>query len=276
MRMPGKIKNKSNLISSNVIKNCPEKIENSIKEIKNGGKEIKNSGKEISNSSSKIKNSGREISNSSSNVKNSSKEISNSNSKVKNCSKKIDILMIDNYDSFTFNLVQYLGILGENIKVRRNDRIGIDEIKAMAPSKIVISPGPGRPREAGISKKVIEYFCKDIPILGVCLGHQCIAEVFGAGIINSGVVVHGKTSMIYHDGRTIFNEIENPFEAARYHSLIIDRDTLSSEFEISARTKDGIIMGIRHKKYNLEGVQFHPESFLTACGLKILKNFIES
>jgi len=196
--------------------------------------------------------------------------------KIKNCSKKIDILMIDNYDSFTFNLVQYLGILGENIKVRRNDRIGIDEIKEMSPSKIVISPGPGRPEEAGISKKVIEYLHKDIPILGVCLGHQCIAEVFGAGIINSGLVVHGKTSMIYHDCLTIFNGIENPFEAARYHSLIIESNTLPEEFEISAWTKDGIIMGIRHKKYNLEGVQFHPESFLTDCGLKIINNFIKS
>ena len=196
--------------------------------------------------------------------------------KIKNTPKKIDILMIDNYDSFTFNLVQYLGILGENIKVRRNDRIGIDEIKEMSPSKIVISPGPGRPEEAGISKKVIEYLHKDIPILGVCLGHQCIAEVFGAGIINSGLVVHGKTSMIYHDCLTIFNGIENPFEAARYHSLIIESNTLPEEFEISAWTKDGIIMGIRHKKYNLEGVQFHPESFLTDCGLRIINNFIKS
>src|SRR5680860_663293 len=136
--------------------------------------------------------------------------------------KKIDILMIDNYDSFTFNLVQYLGILGENIKVRRNDRISIDEIREMSPAKIVISPGPGKPDEAGMSKKIIEYFYRDIPILGVCLGHQCIAEVFGAGIINSGIVVHGKTSMVYHDSRTIFKGIENPFKAARYHSLIID------------------------------------------------------
>jgi len=191
-------------------------------------------------------------------------------------SKKIDILMIDNYDSFTFNLVQYLGILGENIKVRRNDKIGIDEIKEMSPSKIVISPGPGKPNEAGMSKKIIEYFFKDIPILGVCLGHQCIAEVFGAGIINSGVVVHGKTSMVYHDSHTIFKGIENPFEAARYHSLIIENNTLSNDFEVSSWTKDGIIMGIRHKKYNLEGVQFHPESFLTACGLNIINNFIKS
>jgi para-aminobenzoate synthetase component II len=195
--------------------------------------------------------------------------------KIKN-NKKIDILMIDNYDSFTFNLVQYLGILGENIRVRRNDRTSIDEIEEISPSKIVISPGPGKPDEAGISKKVIEYFYRDIPILGVCLGHQCIAEVFGAHIINSGIVFHGKTSMIYHDGQTIFKGIENPFLAARYHSLIVENDTLSDDFDVSARTKDGIIMGIRHKKYNLEGVQFHPESFLTACGLGIIRNFIRS
>lgn len=194
--------------------------------------------------------------------------------KIKN--KKIDILMIDNYDSFTFNLVQYLGILGENIKVRRNDRVSIEEIKEMSPSKIVISPGPGKPNQAGMSKKIIEYFYRDIPILGVCLGHQCIAEIFGAGIINSGLVVHGKTSMVYHDCRTIFKGIENPFEAARYHSLIIENNTLPNDFEISAWTKDGIIMGIRHKKYNLEGVQFHPESFLTDYGLNIINNFIKS
>ncbi len=190
--------------------------------------------------------------------------------------KKIDILMIDNYDSFTFNLVQYLGILGENIKVRRNDRISIEEIKEMSPEKIVISPGPGKPDDAGMSKKIIEYFYRDIPIFGVCLGHQCIAEVFGARIINSGLVVHGKTSMVYHDCGTVFKGIENPFEAARYHSLVVENNTLPDDFEISARTKDGIIMGIRHKKYNLEGVQFHPESFLTDCGLNIINNFIKS
>jgi anthranilate synthase/aminodeoxychorismate synthase-like glutamine amidotransferase len=194
--------------------------------------------------------------------------------KIKN--NKIDILMIDNYDSFTFNLVQFLGILGENIKVRRNDRISIDDIKEMSPSKIVISPGPGKPGEAGMSKEIIKYFFRNIPILGVCLGHQCIAEVFGARIVNSGLVVHGKTSMVYHDNQTIFKGIENPFEAARYHSLIVENNTLPEDFKISAWTKDGIIMGIRHKKYNLEGVQFHPESFLTDCGLNIINNFIKS
>jgi anthranilate synthase/aminodeoxychorismate synthase-like glutamine amidotransferase len=193
-----------------------------------------------------------------------------------NKNKKINVLMIDNYDSFTFNLVQYLGILGENIKVRRNDRITISDIEELSPEKIVISPGPGRPKDAGISKGLISYFYKKIPILGVCLGHQCIGEVFGAEIINSGVVYHGKTSMIYHDRKTIFKNIESPFEAARYHSLIIKKDTLPSCFEISALTGDNVIMGIRHKIYHLEGVQFHPESFLTPLGLGLLKNFIES
>jgi len=189
--------------------------------------------------------------------------------------KKIDILMIDNYDSFTFNLVQYLGILGENIKVRRNDKVSLDEIKKMAPSRIVISPGPGRPVDAGMSKDIIRHFYKEIPILGVCLGHQCIGEVFGAEVINSGVVIHGKTSKIYHDGKSIFSGVENPFEAARYHSLILKKDTISSSLEVTAHTEDGIIMGVRHKNYKLEGIQFHPESFLTPVGLKILKNFID-
>ncbi len=189
--------------------------------------------------------------------------------------KKIDILMIDNYDSFTFNLVQYLGILGETIKVRRNDRITLDEIDDMKPGKIVISPGPGRPADAGISKDLIERFHRDIPILGVCLGHQSIGEVFGARIVNSGTVVHGKTSEIRHDGKTIFAGIENPFTAARYHSLIIKAGTLPDFLEISAETGDGIVMGVRHRDFPLEGIQFHPESFLTPCGMKILKNFID-
>ncbi len=188
--------------------------------------------------------------------------------------RKIDILMIDNYDSFTFNLVQYLGVLGENIKVRRNDKVNLSDIEKMAPSKIVISPGPGRPIDAGISKELIKYFYKKIPILGVCLGHQCIGEVFGAEVINSGIVVHGKTSLIYHDGNTIFSGIKNPFEAARYHSLILKKDTIPPFLEVSAYTKDGIVMGVRHKDYKLEGIQFHPESFLTQSGKKILKNFI--
>lgn len=194
--------------------------------------------------------------------------------KISSSNKKTDILMIDNYDSFTFNLVQYLGILGGNIRVRRNDMITISEIEEIRPGKIVISPGPGRPGNAGISRELVSVFYKRIPILGVCLGHQCIGEVFDAEIINSGLVFHGKTSAIYHDCKTIFQDIPNPFDAARYHSLIIKNDTLPSFFEISASTSDDIIMGIRHKKYPLEGVQFHPESFLTSPGLEILKNFI--
>ncbi|MBN2072850.1 MAG: aminodeoxychorismate/anthranilate synthase component II [Actinobacteria bacterium] len=188
--------------------------------------------------------------------------------------KKIDILMIDNYDSFTFNLVQFLGILGENIKVRRNDRITLREIEDMAPARIVISPGPGRPVDAGISKELIRYFYQKIPILGVCLGHQCIGEVFGAEVISSGTVVHGKTSLIYHDGKTIFSGIDNPFEAARYHSLILKKDTIPSFLKVTASTDSGIVMGVRHKDFPLEGIQFHPESFLTHCGMKLLENFI--
>ena len=192
--------------------------------------------------------------------------------------KKIDILMIDNYDSFTFNLVQYLGVLGENVKVRRNDKISLFDIEKMAPSKIVISPGPGRPDDAGISKDLIKHFYKKIPILGVCLGHQCIGEVFEAEVINSGIVVHGKTSFIYHDGNTIFSGIDNPFEAARYHSLILKRDSIPPFIEISAYTKDGIVMGIRHKHYKLEGIQFHPEypddPLAFRDGTILLKNYI--
>jgi anthranilate synthase/aminodeoxychorismate synthase-like glutamine amidotransferase len=189
--------------------------------------------------------------------------------------EKIGILMIDNYDSFTFNLVQSLGILGENIKVRRNDRIDISEIEAMKPSKIVISPGPGRPDDAGISKNLIKRFYKQIPILGVCLGHQSIGEVFGAEVINSGTVVHGKTSEVHHDGKTIYKGVENPFTAARYHSLILKKDTIPSFLKVTASTADNVVMGVRHVDYPLEGIQFHPESFLTASGMKILQNFID-
>src|SRR5680860_1330991 len=192
----------------------------------------------------------------------------------KSADLKVDILMIDNYDSFTYNLVQYLGILGENIKVRRNDRITLKEIEGMSPQRIVISPGPGRPENAGISRDLIKYFYKKIPILGVCLGHQCIGQVFGGKIINSGIVLHGKTSQVMHDGKGIFDGVESPFTAARYHSLIISKDTVPDDFEISAWTEDSTIMGIRHREYKLEGIQFHPESFLTPSGLKILKNFI--
>ncbi|MCL4384919.1 MAG: aminodeoxychorismate/anthranilate synthase component II [Cyanobacteria bacterium] len=189
---------------------------------------------------------------------------------------KLDVLIIDNYDSFTFNLAQCIGNFGKNIEVFRNDKISLSDIEDLSPLKIVISPGPGRPEDAGISNDVIKYFCGKIPILGVCLGHQCIGEVFGGRIINSGKVIHGKTSLIYHDGKTIFKDIKSPLRGARYHSLIIDKTSVPTCFEISAYTDDGIVMGIRHKDYNLEGVQFHPESFLTQYGEKILENFINN
>lgn len=185
------------------------------------------------------------------------------------------LLMIDNYDSFTYNLVQYLGELGEDIRVFRNDRIVISEIEKMAPERIVISPGPCTPKEAGISVEVTRHFAGKIPILGVCLGHQSIGAAYGAVITNAMSLMHGKTSMIHHDGKTVFAGIENPFEATRYHSLVIKRDTLSDCFEISAWTEDGEIMGIRHKEFILEGVQFHPESILTKPGKDILKNFLK-
>jgi anthranilate synthase/aminodeoxychorismate synthase-like glutamine amidotransferase len=188
--------------------------------------------------------------------------------------EKVDILMIDNYDSFTFNLVQYFGILGMRIKVFRNDEIDINQIKRIDPDRIVISPGPGWPKDAGISKNLIKKLYKSVPILGVCLGHQCIGDVFGAKITYSGRVLHGKTSLIYHDGKTIFKDIKNPFSAARYHSLIINKDTIPECLEISATSDDGCIMAVRHKDFLLEGVQFHPESILTKEGIKVLKNFI--
>ncbi|MFH1613427.1 MAG: aminodeoxychorismate/anthranilate synthase component II [bacterium] len=184
------------------------------------------------------------------------------------------ILMIDNYDSFTFNLVQYLGEMGINIIVKRNDKITIAEIKKLKPNKIVISPGPCTPKEAGISNDVIKNFAEIIPILGVCLGHQCIGDVFGGNVIRAKNLMHGKTSLIYHDGKTIFKNLENPFEATRYHSLIIEKETIPDCLEITAQTKQNEIMGVRHKKYPIEGVQFHPESILTKEGKKLLKNFV--
>lgn len=185
------------------------------------------------------------------------------------------ILMIDNYDSFTYNLVQYLGEMGEEIRVFRNDKITIAEIEQIKPERIVISPGPCTPEKAGVSMELIRYFSGKIPLLGVCLGHQSIGAVFGADVVKAPRLMHGKTSMIHHDGKTIFKNLPNPFEATRYHSLIVKRETLPDCFEISAETKDKEIMGIRHKKYLVEGVQFHPESILTACGKDLLKNFLE-
>ncbi len=184
------------------------------------------------------------------------------------------LLMIDNYDSFTYNLVQYFGELGEEVIVFRNDEITLKEIEQLAPEMIVISPGPCSPKEAGISVEVIRYFAGKIPILGVCLGHQSIGYAFGGEIVKAKCLMHGKTSLIFHDGRTIFHHIENPFEATRYHSLAIKRESLTKEFIISAWTVDGEIMGIRHKNFVIEGIQFHPESILTREGKKILKNFI--
>ncbi len=184
------------------------------------------------------------------------------------------ILIIDNYDSFTYNLVQYLGELGAKPIVRRNDKVDIGSIKRLKPEKIVISPGPGRPENAGISCKLIEEFAKDIPILGVCLGHQCIGQNFGAKIVRANRLMHGKTSLIYHNGKGIFKNIKNPFEATRYHSLIIKPDTLPEILEVNAKTDQDEIMGIKHKKYPLWGVQFHPESILTKEGKKILTNFL--
>lgn len=187
------------------------------------------------------------------------------------------ILVIDNYDSFTYNLVQYLGeILKEEDKILvfRNDRIDTEHISELSPKAIIISPGPGRPEDAGISNEVIKTFCRKIPILGVCLGHQCIGYSFGAKIVAAPRLMHGKTSEIHHDQKTIYAGIENPFVATRYHSLIIEKASIPDCFEITARTDQDEIMGIRHKDYILEGVQFHPESILTQAGKAILRNFL--
>ena len=181
--------------------------------------------------------------------------------------------MIDNYDSFTYNLVQYLGELGEDLRVYRNDKITIAEIEKMAPEGIIISPGPCTPKEAGISVETIKQFAGKIPILGVCLGHQSIGEAFGGDVIRADRLMHGKTSMIHHDGKTIFKGLPNPFVATRYHSLIVKKSTLPKCLEISAETKEGEIMGLRHREFMVEGVQFHPESILTTAGKDLLGNF---
>ena len=186
------------------------------------------------------------------------------------------ILMIDNYDSFTWNLVQYLGELGADVSVRRNDEIDLDQVSMFNPTAIVISPGPGKPSQAGMSVDVISECSPSVPILGVCLGHQSIAVAFGGTITRAKSIMHGKVSSISHDGKGIFQGLPNPFEATRYHSLIVERDTLPNSLSVSAWTSDGEIMGIRHKKYNVEGVQFHPESILTGSGKDILNNFLQS
>ncbi|MEK7375076.1 MAG: aminodeoxychorismate/anthranilate synthase component II, partial [Thermodesulfobacteriota bacterium] len=184
-------------------------------------------------------------------------------------------LMIDNYDSFTYNLVQYLGQLGEEVCVRRNDEITITEIEDMKPEAIFLSPGPCSPQEAGITVDIVRAFHKGIPILGVCLGHQAIASAFGARVVRAGRIMHGKTSPILNDGRTIFEGLASPFPAGRYHSLIVERETLPDCLEISAETAEGEIMGLRHRRWPVEGIQFHPESILTPGGKRIIKNFLK-
>ena len=184
------------------------------------------------------------------------------------------VFVLDNYDSFTYNLVQYLGELGAKVEVRRNDRVTPAEVEAMHPERIVLSPGPCTPQEAGITIPLIRHFAGKVPLLGVCLGHQAIGAAFGGRVIRAPKLMHGKTSEIEHDGRTIFHGLPQPFIATRYHSLIVERKSLPRELEISAETEDGTIMGFRHRKLRVEGVQFHPESVLTGAGFDLLKNFL--
>jgi para-aminobenzoate synthetase component II len=184
------------------------------------------------------------------------------------------ILLLDNYDSFTYNLAQYLGELGCQLEVHRNDKISVEEIARRKPERIVISPGPCTPQEAGISIELIEKLAGKFPILGVCLGHQAVGAAFGGKIIRAPQLFHGKTSEVKHDGKGIFQQLPNPFVATRYHSLIVERKSLPKDLEITAETADGVIMGLRHRKYKVEGVQFHPESVLTESGKRLLKNFL--
>jgi para-aminobenzoate synthetase component II len=191
------------------------------------------------------------------------------------------ILVIDNYDSFTYNLVQYLGELGgdlpiaREIEVARNDRITIEEIERLAPKRIVLSPGPCTPDEAGITLDAIRHFAGKVPLLGVCLGHQAMGQAFGGRVVRAPYLMHGKTSKILHDGRTVFEGVENPFTATRYHSLIVDRASVPPMLEVSATTSDGLVMGLRHREFICEGVQFHPESIMTASGKRLLGNFLK-
>jgi anthranilate synthase/aminodeoxychorismate synthase-like glutamine amidotransferase len=191
------------------------------------------------------------------------------------------ILVIDNYDSFTYNLVQYLGELGAGlpvaraIEVARNDRITIGEIEELAPERIVLSPGPCTPDDAGITLDVIRHFAGKVPLLGVCLGHQAMGQAFGGRVVRAPYIMHGKTSQILHDGRTVFEGVENPFTATRYHSLIVDRASVPPALEVSATTSDGLVMGLRHREFICEGVQFHPESIMTAAGKRLLANFLK-
>ncbi len=184
------------------------------------------------------------------------------------------ILLIDNYDSFTYNLYQYLCELGAEVEVVRNDKITLKEIEQKQPEKIVVSPGPRRPEDAGISNDVIKHFGESIPILGVCLGHQCVGYSYGGSIVGAGEIMHGKTSLISHDGKGVFNGLPNPFEAIRYHSLAVYKDDLPEELEVTAWTDNGLIMGVRHVNFPVEGIQFHPESIMTGVGKDLLNNFI--
>ena len=183
--------------------------------------------------------------------------------------------MIDNYDSFTYNLVQFLGMLGAELVVYRNDHTSLEEVEELEPAGIVISPGPKTPRDAGLSKDIILEFGPRVPLLGVCLGHQCIGEAYGGKVDRAPYVMHGKTSQVFHDGKGVFRGLPNPIESARYHSLAVLEDDLPSCLEVSARTEDGLIMGVRHKDHPIEGIQFHPESFMTPEGLQLLDNFLE-
>jgi len=191
------------------------------------------------------------------------------------------ILVIDNYDSFTYNLVQFLGELGSDspvardIKVARNDKVTIEEIEKLAPERIVLSPGPRTPDDAGVTLDVIRHFAGKTPLLGVCLGHQAMGQAFGGQVVRAPYLMHGKTSQILHDGRTVFEGIENPFTATRYHSLIVDRASVPPMLEVSATTSDGLVMGLRHREFICEGVQFHPESIMTAAGKRLLGNFLK-
>jgi len=185
------------------------------------------------------------------------------------------LLVIDNYDSFTYNLVQYLGELGETVEVRRNNKVTLDEIEQMRPERIVISPGPGTPDDAGITLDTIQRFSGRVPLLGVCLGHQAIGQAFGGKVIRAPELMHGKASEVSHDGKTIFAGLTAPFQAGRYHSLIVEKQSLPSSLQISAQTKDEIIMGLRHRELKVEGVQFHPESILTPEGKQLLANFLK-
>jgi anthranilate synthase/aminodeoxychorismate synthase-like glutamine amidotransferase len=184
------------------------------------------------------------------------------------------VLVIDNYDSFVYNLVQYLGELDADPVVYRHDALTLDDIAAIAPDAVLISPGPGRPEDAGLSNAVIERLAGECPILGVCLGHQCIGQVFGAEVVRAPEIMHGKTSVIHHGGEGLFAGLPNPFEATRYHSLIVDRGSVPDCLEITAETREGLVMGLRHKDHPIEGVQFHPESILTATGHDLLRNFL--